>query len=70
MRTRLLTALLLVLPLFACEKQGPFERAGEKVDKAVENTRNGGPTLENRIDDAADDVRDGVDDARKDLQRR
>jgi len=26
--------------------------------------------LENRIDDAADDVRDGVDDARKDLERR
>jgi hypothetical protein len=66
---RLLTVMLVVLPLWACEKQGPFERAGERVDKTVENARNGGPTLENRIDDAADDVRDGIEDASKDLKR-
>lgn len=69
MRIRLLTAMLVVLPLWACEKQGPFERAGERVDKTVENARNGGPTLKNRVDDAADDVRDGVEDASKDLKR-
>lgn len=69
MRMRLLTVMLVVLPLWACEKQGPFERAGERVDKTVENARNGGPTLENRIDDAADDVRDGIEDASKDLKR-
>jgi hypothetical protein len=67
---RLLTALLVALPLWACEKQGPLERVGEEVDEAVENARNGGPTLENRVDDAVDDVRDGIDDARKDLDRR
>ncbi|HET7132728.1 MAG TPA: hypothetical protein VFJ95_10795 [Gammaproteobacteria bacterium] len=70
MRMRVLTALFFLLPLWACEKQGPLERAGEEVDEAVENARNGGPTLENRADDAADDVRDGIDDARKDLDRR
>ena len=66
---KLLTALLIVLPLWACEKQGPFERAGEEVDEAVEDARNGGPTLQNRVDDAADDVRDGIKDAHKDLER-
>jgi hypothetical protein len=67
---RVLTALFFLLPLWACEKQGPLERAGEEDDQAVETARKGGPTLDNRADAAADDVRDGVDDARKDLERR
>lgn len=32
-----LLAALLLLPM-ACERQGPAERAGEKVDKAAERT--------------------------------
>ena len=59
MRMRVLTALLIVLPLWACEKQGPFERAGEKADDAVHDARKS-------VDDAADRVRDGIEDTRKD----
>lgn len=60
---------LVALPLWACEREGPIERAGEEVDEAVEDLRNGGETTENRVDDAVDDVRDGVDDARRELER-
>jgi hypothetical protein len=61
---RLLAVLLITLPLYvACEPSGPLERAGEEIDEAFEDVRNGGETLGNRIDDAIDDVSDGVDDA-------
>ena len=54
----------MTLPLYvACERQGPFERAAEEVDEAVEDVRNGGETDGNKIDDAIDDVREGVNDA-------
>jgi len=66
---RVLAAMLLLLPLWACERQGPLERAGEEIDEAVEDVRAGGETLGNRVDDAVDDVRDGVDDARDELER-
>ncbi len=53
--------LLLVLAstfmLWACEDQGPLERAGEELDEAAEDIANGGETLQNRLDDAADEVR-------------
>lgn len=42
--------------LAACEKDGPAERAGEKIDNAVDGT---GDALE----DAGDDIEDAVDDA-------
>lgn len=32
-------ALVLLALLGACEREGPAERAGEKVDRAVENAR-------------------------------
>ena len=65
---KLLAALLMTLPLYAaCEKEGPVQRAGEEVDEAVEDVRNGGETLGNQIDDAVDDVRDGIDDAADEL---
>ena len=61
---KLLAAMLMTLPLYvACESKGPLEQAGENIDAAIEDARNGGETLGNTIDDAADDVRDGVEDA-------
>jgi hypothetical protein len=73
---KLLAALLITLPLYvACEREGPLERAAEEVDEAFEDARNGGETLGargvfrllgllgNKVDDAIDDVRDGVADA-------
>ncbi len=65
---KLLFAGLLLLPLYACEKQGPFERAGEEVDEAVQDVRAGGETTANKIDDAADEVRDRVEDAKDKIE--
>jgi hypothetical protein len=61
--------LLMTLPLYvACDKQGPLQRAGEEVDEAIEDARNGGETLGNQVDDAIDDARDGVTDAADELK--
>ncbi len=65
---KLLAVLLMTLPLYvACERQGPLERAGEEIDEAFEDARNGGETLGNQVDDAIDDVREGIDDATEEL---
>jgi hypothetical protein len=32
----ILAALMVSITLFGCDKEGPMERAGEKVDQAVE----------------------------------
>ena len=60
--------LALLLALAACEKQGPLQRAGEEIDEAVEDVKNGGETTGNKIDDAIDEVVDAADDVRKDLE--
>jgi len=60
--------LALLLALTACEKQGPLQRAGEEIDEAVEDVKNGGETTGNKIDDAIDEVVDAADDVRKDLE--
>ena len=65
---KMLAALLLLLPLWACDREGPLERAGEEIDEAAENIRNGGETPGNRADDAVDDVREGVNDARDEIR--
>ncbi len=63
-------ALLVVMALgvVACEKQGPLQRAGEKVDEAVEDIGAGAETAGNKIDDAVDEAKkaaeDLVDDAK------
>ena len=35
--------------LIACEKKGPAEKAGEKVDKAVESTKEAAEDLKDKI---------------------
>jgi hypothetical protein len=68
---KLLPALLMTLPLYvACERQGPFERAAEEVDEAIEDAKNGGETTANKVDDAIDDVRKGVNDAVDELEKK
>jgi hypothetical protein len=63
--------LLTTLPLFvACERQGPLEKAGEKLDNAVQDLKQSGETVGDKIDDAAKDVRDGVKDAADDLKKK
>ena len=60
----------LTLGIAACEKQGPAERAGEKVDHAVDTVKNGGKEpASDKLEDAAHDAQDAahqaVDDAKK-----
>lgn len=60
----------LTLGIAACDKQGPAERAGEKVDHAVDTIKNGGEEpASDKLEDAAHDVQDAahqaVDDAKK-----
>ena len=50
---------LLIFAVAACEKKGPGERAGEKVDHVVDTIKNGGeePTRD-KIQDEANRARD------------
>jgi len=48
-------SMVLVVGLGACDKPGPAESAGQKIDKAVDKT-------EKKIDDAADKVEDKLND--------
>jgi hypothetical protein len=58
------------LGLAACEKQGPAERMGEKVDHAVDTVKNGGKEpVGDKVEDAAHDVKDGVKDAAEDVKK-
>jgi hypothetical protein len=63
-----LAVLLMALPLFACESDGPFERAAEEVDEAIEDVKAGGETAGNQIDDAIDDVQEGIEDAVEEVE--
>ena len=67
-RTMSLAAVAFAGFFAACEDQGPFERAGEEADEAIENARAGGETFENSLDDAADSIRDSVDDAADEIE--
>ena len=70
------TALLALLATFAvglaaCEKQGPAERVGEKIDHTVDAAKNGGKEpVGDKVEDAAHDVRDGVQDAADDVKKK
>ena len=71
-REMILAALIatLTLGIVVCDKQGPAERAGEKVDHAVDTVKNNGEEpASDKLEDAAHDVQDAakqaVDDAKK-----
>ena len=60
----------MTLGMAACEKKGPVEEAGEEVDEAINTMKNGGKeTTADKLDDAADDVREGVNDAADELKK-
>jgi hypothetical protein len=60
---RIFAAMLLLLMLWACARQGSFERAGEDIDQAVEDVRGD-------VEEAIDDVREGVEDGERRPRRR
>lgn len=63
MRTTLNIAALLLagLLLAACEKDGPAERAGERIDEAADELQDGGEDLADAVEDACEEFKEGVD---------
>ena len=63
--SRMIIVLILLSTLVAgCDSDGPAERAGEKLDDAVEDVRDSGEDLGNAIEDACEDLKEeaGADD--------
>lgn len=59
-----LVAVLLTLGIGSCEREGPAERAGEKVDHAVDTLKNGGKEpASDKLEDAANNAQDAAADA-------
>jgi hyperosmotically inducible protein len=71
MKARGLVPLLicaLALGIAACEKKGPMEKAGEKIDHAADTIRNGGSEpMSDKLQDEADKARDKLNEARDKL---
>jgi predicted small lipoprotein YifL len=67
MKARNLIPLLvcaMALSVTACEKKGPLEKAGEKVDHVGDTIKNGGSEpLSDKAQDEADKAADKVNDA-------
>ena len=60
----------LSIGIAGCEKKGPIEQAGEEVDEAVSTIKNGGKeTTATKVDDAADEIREGASDAADKLKK-
>jgi predicted small lipoprotein YifL len=54
----------LALSVAACEKKGPMEKAGEKVDHTADTIKNGGSEpASDKVQDEADKARDKINDA-------
>ena len=70
-RFSFVTALCVVAMLFsACEKKGPMERTGEKMDETVRTIKNGGEkTTDDKVKDAAADVREGAEKAADEVKK-
>jgi hypothetical protein len=55
---------LSALAMTACERKGPAERAGEKLDHAADTIKNGGEEpARDKLQDEADKARDKANDA-------
>ena len=61
-RKTLFVLMLAVLSLsfVGCEQKGPAERAGESIDEAAESLKDSGKDLGNKIEDACEDLKEGV----------
>jgi hypothetical protein len=44
--------------LTGCEKKGPAERAGEKIDNAAHDVKEGAKDAADKVENAADDLKD------------
>ncbi len=72
MKKLLIPALLCTtaLLLTACEKKGPMQTAGEKLDEAGRTIKNGGEkTPADKVNDAASAVKKDVEKAADDIKK-
>lgn len=53
----------LLLGLAACDNKGPAERAGEKIDNAVESAKEAGETAADKVTDAAEEAKAEIKEA-------
>lgn len=60
-------AAALAVGAFACREEGTAEKAGRKIDEAVENVREGGAEAVEKAGKAAEDVRKGGQEALEEL---
>ena len=66
-----LTCALILGAAAGCEKRGPAEKAGEKIDHTVDTIKNGGhEPLGDSIKDDVNKARDKVDDAAEDAKKK
>jgi predicted small lipoprotein YifL len=66
MKAKLLPLVMcaLALSVTACEKKGPLEKVGEKVDHTADTIKNGGSEpLSDKVQDQADKASDKINDA-------
>jgi hypothetical protein len=47
--------------IVACEKKGPAEKAGEKLDAAAKDVKEGAEKAGEKIENAAEEVKDKLD---------
>ena len=60
---------LLLGGIVACEKKGPAEKVGMKLDHAVDTVKNGGEEpASDKAQDAVEHVKEGVKDAADDIK--
>ena len=56
---------VLSLGLWACQTQGPAERAGARVDSVTGNSHRAAQKAGRNVDDAVDDIREAGKDIKK-----
>lgn len=54
---------LLGIGVAACEKEGPAEKAGEKIDQTLEDAKDKAKDMGNRVEDAVEEAGDKVEKA-------
>lgn len=64
---KFILALLVAGLLSGCEKEGPMEKAGEKIDNVVEQMQDNGESLSDKIQDSGESLGDALDEAGTDI---
>lgn len=59
--SKILVFLLFLVPLFACEQEGPAEKAGAKIDEAVENVKDAADDTAEKLGDKAEELGDKIE---------